>query len=190
MNAAQRSNALNTVLFERGLGRVLCKKFRAYWNPKVMLEYMERAAAFSKQRESTLNITYSIQTKFKALFIDFCVYMLTRANDNYNLDIIYADEISSSIRKLFMDIFEVFPVPKLDELGSLSAVPTLFQNSVHASRFPFFSFVHDAIENEVEKSQKHLKLDLLDSQLQVRIINDLVFSIYIVVVCRYTVIGL
>lgn len=162
MNATQRSNALKTLLFDRGLGSVLCEKFRAYWKPKVMAEYLERAATFCKQRESTLNITDSIQTQVKSLFMDFCVYMLTRINENFNLDVIYAEE-SSTIHKLFLAVFKVFPVPKLSQLNLLSNnLPTL-QLPVHCPRFPFFALIYTLMEKQVELSVEaaNLQLDLL-----------------------------
>ena len=163
MNATQRGKALERLLDYCGLGDVLCKKFCSYWKPNIMLEYLERAATFSKQRESTLNITDSIQTQFKALFLDFCVYMLTRANESYNLDVVYAEDKSSPVRTLFLDIFKQFPIPKLSQLGVLStSLPTPKPHS-RQSHFPFFSYVCDLMEKHVENSNEvaNQKLDLL-----------------------------
>ena len=149
MNATQRISALKTLLFEKGVGKVLCDKFRDYWKPNVMAEYLERAATFSKQRESTLNITDSIQTQFKALFMDFCVYMLTQANENFNLDIVYADNVSSSTYNLFIDILTIFPTPKLHLLNFLSNNLPSLKPPVHCPRFPFFSYVYKLMEEQV-----------------------------------------
>lgn len=163
MNATQRSSALKVLLFEKGLGEVLCDRFRAYWRPKVMVEYMERAAKFSKERESTLNITDSIQTQFKALFMDFCVFMLTRANENFNLDIVYIEDSSSPLHKLFLDIFKIWPVPELDDLNRLSnSLPSL-QLLVSCPHFPFFSHVYGLLEKQVDSSSKavNLQMDVL-----------------------------
>lgn len=163
MNATQRSNALKTLLFEKGVGDVLCEKFRSYWKPKVMAEYLERAATFSKQHESTLNITDSIQTQFKGLFMDFCVYMLTRANENFNLDIVYAEGVSSPTHKLFIGIFKLYPVPKLNQLKLLSNHLPALQAPLHCPGFPFFSYVCGVMEKRVEWSGEaaNLQLDLL-----------------------------
>lgn len=163
MNATQRSTALKRLLFEKGVGEVLCYKFRAYWKPKVMAEYLEQAATFSKQRESTLNITDSIQTQFKALFMDFCVYLLTRANENFNLDIVYAEGVASPTHKLFVDIFRIFPVPKLPQLNLLSNnLPTL-KPPTHCPSFPFFSYMYQLMEKQVDWSGEaaNIQLDLL-----------------------------
>ena len=160
MNATQRGKALERLLDYCGMGDVLCKKFCSYWKPKIMLEYLERAATFSKQRE---NITDSIQTQFKALFLDFCVYMLTRVNESYNLDVVYAEDKSSPVRTLFLDIFKQFPIPKLSQLGVLStSLPTPKPHSCQ-SYFPFFSYVCDLMEKHVESSSEvtNQKLDVL-----------------------------
>jgi hypothetical protein len=163
MNATQRSHALKTLLFEKGVGKVLCEKFRAYWKPKVMAEYLERAATFSKQRESTLNITDSIHTQFKTLFMDFCVYMLTRANESFNLDTVFVQEASASVQKLFLDIFRIFPVPKLQQLKLLSNNLPGLQPPAHCPSFPFFNTVCEQMERQVDASGEtvNIQLDLL-----------------------------
>lgn len=159
MNATERSRALKYLLFQKGLGDILCDRFRAYWKPKVMIEYMERAARFSKEMESTLNITDTIQTQFKALFVDYCVYMLTRANENFNLDIVYTEDTSSPLYKLFISIFTIWPVREFEKLKE-SYTPSHHLNS---SRFPFFGCIYELIENLVSASGKavNLQLDVL-----------------------------
>ena len=175
MNATQRSEALKRLLFDCEIGQVLCRKYCAYWKPRVMAEYLERAATFSKQRESTLNMTDSIQTQFKALYLDFCVYMLTRANENFNLDIIFAENCSSSLHKLFMDIFKIFPTPKLDQLNLLSHNLPLLQPSCHCPHFPFFGYVCGLMEKQVEVSGEaaNLQVDMLAEKAQEQVIDSL-----------------
>ena len=175
MNATQRSEALKKLLFDCEIGQVLCEKFCAYWKPRVMAEYLERAATFSKQRESTLNITDSIQTQFKALYLDFCVYMLTRANENFNLDIIFAENSSPSLRKLFIDIFRVFPTPKLNQLNLLSNNLPLPQPSLHCPRFPFFGCVCGLMEKQMEVSGEaaNLQVDMLAEKVQEPVMDSL-----------------
>lgn len=173
MSASQRIKALQTLFFDRGVGKVLCEKFRAYWDPKVMAEYLERAATFSKQRESTLSITDTIQSQFKALFMDFCVYMLAKANENYNLDTIYAEDSTSlvqyaensvsPIHKLFLDIFGTLEVPKLQYLNVLTNNLPRLQPLVEKPHFPFFINVYQQMEKQVELSEEatNLQMDLL-----------------------------
>lgn len=160
MNATQRSNALMTLLFERGLGDVLCEKFRAYWKPKIMVEYLERAAKFSTQRESTLNITDYIQTEVKELFIFFCIYMLTQINENYNLDIIYDKETPSSICKLFLDVFRAICVSELFQIIVHNANLPALQPPEYCSHFPFFMLIYTLMEKQVELSGEAANLQL------------------------------
>ena len=163
MNATQRSQALQKLLFDCGIGAVLCEKFRSYWTRKVMIEYLEKAAMFCTERESTLSVTESIQTQFSALFVDFCVYMLTHINKNFNLDIIYAEDCSPIIRRLFLDILKIFPVPKLNQLNSLSNDLPKHHPRSHSSKFPFFNFIFNLLEDQMELSVEFVnrQLDLL-----------------------------
>lgn len=163
MNATQRSKALRVLLLDRGLGNVLCQKFEAYWKPEVMIGYLERAAAFSKQRESTLNITDAVQAQFKALFMDFCVYMIARTNEKFNLDIAYAKDAEPEIRRLFLNLFMVFPVPQLHQLNWFcNNLPSL-QPAVQFVRFPFFTFICEEMEKRVELCGEaaNVRLELL-----------------------------
>ena len=165
MSASQRIKALQILLFDRGVGIVLCKKFQAYWDPEVMAEYLERATTFSKQRESTLSITDTIQSQFKALFMDFCVYMLAKANENFNLDIIYTENSVSPTHKLFLDIFMTLEVPKLQYLNVLSNNLPRLQPLVQKPHFPFFIYVYQQMEKQVELSEEstNLEMDLLSN---------------------------
>lgn len=163
---------LNTLL-ERGLNVVLCDKFRAYWKPKVMAEYLEGAATFSKQRESTLNITDTIQTQFKALFVNFCVYMLTLADANFSLYALHAEDPSSSVHKLFLVVLKFFPVAELNQLIA-NKISTLHP-PVFRSRFPFFVYIYELMEKQVELSKKseNLQVDVLaDRSLQSRFSHE------------------
>ena len=163
MNAAERSNVVRLLLSEKGLGDVLCERFLAYWTPSIMVKFLKTAAATSKERESTLNLTDSIQTQFKSLFTDFCIYMLTQANRNNNLDVIYSEDMSSPISVLFLNIFKICPAPKLEQLSALSNSLPCVQPSVHSPRFPFFNFVYELMEKQVDLSSKtvNLQMDIL-----------------------------
>jgi hypothetical protein len=168
MNATERSKALG-LLFDRGIGRVLCERFRAYWKPEVMVKYLEEAATFSKLRESTLNITDTIQTQFKALFMDFCVYTLTQANAYFNLDIIYSEDTARGIQQLFLNLFKSLPVPQLRELSWLSNNLPPLHPAVQPFHFPFFNSVYEEMERLVELSKRaaNLNLDLLADNTRV-----------------------
>lgn len=178
MNGSGRSKALKDLLFEQGVGKVLCERFRSYWKPAVMAEYLDRAASFSKNRESTLNITDSIQTMFKTLFFDFLVYMISRINDRFNIDILYERDGSPAIQLLFLDILQVFPLPALSQVNVLSTNLQAPQQVSHVPRFPFFTFVSGTMERLVEKSQEeaNVKIDILEDNKREQESLGLVFG--------------
>jgi hypothetical protein len=171
MNGTQRSEALKTLLFTKGVDQVLCERFRAYWSPRVMVEYLERAATFSSKRESTLNITDSIQSQFKSLFTDFCVYMITEANKDFNLDTLFVDE-DPYIRKLFIGIFRILPVPELQQLNQLSNDLPSLHPFIHHPRFPFFRHVYELMEKQVDFGGEVInhQMDLMTDS--VRYVNE------------------
>ena len=149
MDVTQRSKALKKILLERKLGDRLCEMFRTYWTPKVMMEYLEAAATFSIQRESTLNITDSMQTKFNSLFTYFCIYMLVQANEDFNLDVLYGEEHN----EIFLELFSTLPVPDISILSLQSSSLSNLQHSLCQLHFPFFKRIYMLIEKQVESSQ-------------------------------------
>jgi len=153
MNGSERSKALRELLFKKGVGRVLCERFRSYWKPTVMTKYLNRAAKFTKDYESTLNITDSVQTMFKSSFFDFLVCTLSQINEGLNIDVLFDTDCTNAVQKLFLDILRVVPLPKLSRLQFLStslSVPT----QDHSPRFPFFKVVCETMEDIVKHSHK------------------------------------
>ncbi len=168
MNGQKRSKALKELLLKKGhggitIGRVLCEKFRAYWKPVVMTKHLEKAAIFSRNRESTLNITESIQTNFQSLFLDFLVYMISTINENFNIDIIFDLDCSEAVQNIFLEVLRVFPTPKLSKVSLLSNSLSPLKPLVYTPKFPFFRFVYSIMEKVVEQSKEeaNVKLDIL-----------------------------
>ena len=167
MNGHERTKVLNRLL-EKGqgdvtVGRILCEKFRAYWKPSEMAEQLEKAAIFSRNRESTLNITESIQTNFKSLFFDFLVYMISRINENYNLDILLNPDCSDAEERLFLEILRLFPTSKLHQIALLSNNVYQSKPPEYTPKFPFFRIVFEIMERIVEQSREdaNVQLDIL-----------------------------
>ncbi len=170
MNGLARSKALKKLLKmsagrkngddENTVGDILCEKFRAYWKPSVMAEQLEKVAIFSKNRESTLNITESIHTNFKSLFMDFLVYMVSRMNENYNIDILFDEDCSDAVRDMFLQLLAVFPTSKLSKVSLLSNSLLQPKPLVYAPRFPFFRIVCEIMEKVVEQSREEANVEL------------------------------
>ena len=169
MNGSQRTKALEELLFKKGVGQILCEMFCSYWKPAVMTEYLERAAMFTKDHESTLSITDSIQIVFKDLFFDFLAYMLSQINNGCNIDVLFHSDCKESeskdsdstfaVQELFLDIIQTFSLPKLSQLQFLStslSAPT----PDHSPQFPFFKMVCEAVERIVKQSHDKINVPL------------------------------
>ena len=154
MSGSKRTKILKTLLFDKGVGNVLCERFRSYWKPNVMSEYLEKAVAFTRSKDSTLNITDSIHTTFKSLFFDFLVYMISRINEDCNIDVLFLPSCTPPTQSLFLDIVRVFKIPKLSELKVRSAHPQLGKEASYLPQFPFFKTVSGEVERLVEDSRE------------------------------------
>ena len=163
MSGSQRSKTLKTFLFDKGVGKVLCEKFHTYWKPNVMAEYLEKAVVFTRSQYSTLNITDSIQATFKNHFFDFLVYMISRINEDCNIDVLFSPDSSPAIEELFLNITQAFPVPKLSQLKVRSSHIQVVKQTHYLPQFPFFKMVSDVIERLVEESweEANKEIDLL-----------------------------
>ena len=159
MTVSQRNEALRELLFKKGIGRVLCERFRSCWRPAVMTEYLEKAATFTKNHESTLNITDTIQTIFKSLFFDFLVCMVSQINEEFNIDILFDSDCTPAVKDLFLGILQVFPLPQLSQLQVLSSRLSI-STPEYFPRFPFFKVVCAAMENIVVQSHKDTNVQL------------------------------
>ena len=171
MNGLQRSEALGELLFKKGkegatVGKVLCERFRAYWKPSLIAKELERAAVFSRNRESTLNITESIQNRFKTLFINFLVYMISRINENFNIDIIFNSDCTPAIEELFLEILRAYPAPELSQINHLSSNLPPPGPLTYIPKFPFFRKVYEIIEKVLDDSKQEfqttIELDVLN----------------------------
>ena len=137
MRASERCKKLRELLFRKRVGEKLCQLFRSCWKPPVLAEYLERAAAFTHSRESSLNLTDAVQTMFRSAFTDFLIYMVSRMNQSSNLDVLFTNS-TEPVEELFLALIGCLPIPKLHQLkvfaGSLPA-PKPQDNT---PQFPFF----------------------------------------------------
>ena len=171
MSLPERNSALEDLFFKKGVGDILCERFHSYWQPSVMVQYLEKAAAFAHRHESTLNVIDSLQFLFRNLFFDFLVHMVSRINDGMNIDVIFNVSCTPAAHALFLDLLRIFPVPKLSELKMLRIVnddsPRDSSGEPFVSpKFPFFNLVADAVEKLVDQSrrEKNEQVDMLSEQ--------------------------
>ena len=154
LTISQRDRLLHELLITKGVGGVLCQHFRSYWQPSVMSGYLEQAASLAHQQQSTLNITDTIQAAFKATFIDFVVVMVSRINENCNIDSVFVNGGSAVVDALFRDLLALSPLPPLAQLKVLSNNLQPPCNPGYVPVFPFFHLVIGHMDQLVEQSRR------------------------------------
>ena len=153
-NAHQEEQSLCTAL-----GEALCFLFTQYWDNLTVTKFLQAAASFSFCHQSTLSITSYIQTRIKALFFEFVVYMLWKINEDCNLDCYldcYSISNNSAMEALFGNIIKnlFFVVPSLLSLPHVCC--TLPPPKNKGYRFPFFHIVYCYLEEMLDCSQELL----------------------------------
>ena len=158
-SVTERTNSLKTLLFKKGVGEILSVRFISYWQPNVMVEYLEKAAAFAHSRETTVSVIDTLQGTLKSLFFDFLTYIVSSIDAEMNLDVLMDTPVSSPLHKLFINLLKVFPVPKLTELKMFRIEPSGVSNTTGESstpRFPFFNLLSSEVQKLVEQSRQQL----------------------------------
>ena len=170
MSIIDRQNLLKEVLLKdnphqeeqslcTALGEALCFLFTQYWDNLTVKKFLQASAHFTFCHQSTLSITSYIQTRIKALFFEFVVYMLWKINKDCNLDC-YLDCYyvlnNSAMEALFGNIIKnlFFIVPSLLSLPHVCrALPPPKNKGYH---FPFFHMVYCYLEEMLDCSQEFL----------------------------------
>ena len=155
-----RDGLLRDLLITKGVGAVLCKHFRSYWKPSMMSRYLEQAANLAHQQQSTLNITDTIQAAFKVRFMDFMVVMVSRLNENCNIDSVFVDGGSPVVDALFRDLLTVYPCPLLTQLRVLSNNLQAPCNPGYIPVFPFFHMVMTHMDQLIEQCRRDANEDV------------------------------
>eukprot|EP00731_Ephydatia_muelleri_P021734 Em0014g325a len=151
---SERDKHLRKLLITKGVGGVLCQQFRSYWQPSVMTRYLEQAASLSHQQQSTLNITDTIHAAFKATFMDFVVVMVSRMNENCNIDSLFLNGESAVVDALFRDLLALSPLPPLAQLKVLSNNLQPPFNPGYEPVFPFFHLMMYHMDQLVEQCRR------------------------------------
>ena len=137
------------------VGEALCFLFTQYWDNLTVTKFLQASAHFTFHHQSTLSITSYIQTRIKALFFEFVVYMLWKINEDCNLDCYYISN-SSPMEALFGNIIKnlFFIVPSLLSLPHVCRALSPPKNKGY--RFPFFHMVYCYLEEMLDCSQETL----------------------------------
>lgn len=169
MDAPTRNKAIQR-LFDTGVGKILSDKFLKYWEPGVMLEYLEKAAGLTTTiQTSTLSITDSVQRLIRDTFFDYIVYMIAKMNEDMNIDILMDPDCTPATRELFLSLLVSYPMPKLSQLKALSSFEHSIsslessQHTPYIPKFPFYRTVSSAVEKIIDQTRKEInqRLDTL-----------------------------
>ena len=165
LTISKRDGLLYELLIKKGVGIVFCKQFRSYWKPSVMCKYLEQAASRALEQQSTLNITDTLHAAFKVMFMDFMVVMVSRVNENCNLDSLFVNGGSPAVDALFGDLLAVYPCPLLEQLKVLSNNLQAPGNPGYVPIFPFFHMVMNHMDQLVEQCRKdsNVSVDIVGS---------------------------
>lgn len=159
MNVTERNMMLQKLFFNKKIGEILCDRFHSYWQPNVMVEYLEKAAQLSQQHETSLSVIDSLQTIFKNLFFDFLVHMVYKMNQGMNIDVLFNHDSSNNVVELFLNVLRTIPIPKLSEIKMLGVSSGDMRNSDPTSappKFPFFFLIASDVEKLVDQSRREV----------------------------------
>ena len=159
LSFSERKRLLHDLLITKEVGVVMCKLFRSYWRPNVMSRYLEQAANLAHQNQSTRNITDTIHGAIRATFMDFMVIMVSRINENCNLDSLFVSGGSPERDKLFREILAVYPIPPLEQLRVLCNNLPPPRNVGFIPVFPFFNLAMNNMDQMVEECRRELHED-------------------------------
>ena len=179
MTPLERSQAIKQ-LSDTDIGmkliHILCQRFRSYWCPEVMTEYLHRAVSFAQRGETGLNISDSIQSIIFSHFLDFLVFMFSQMNENYNLDILFEPNSPKSqvAKEVYLEITSVLPIPQ--KLSKLKLVSSIQQDHLNVGtvvgnyKFPYYNLVSNGIAEIVKAECVKLigqSVDLRDTQRRI-----------------------
>ncbi len=173
MNVVERNSMLKKLFFDMKVGEILCDRFHSYWQPAVMVEYLEKAAQLSQQHETSLSVIDSLQTMFKNLFFDFLVHMVSKMNQGMNIDVLFNQGSSGNVHELFLDVLRTIPIPKLSEIKMLGISSGDMESSETAyapPKFPFFFLIASSVEKLVDQSRREVNqsMDVLSEYSEPR----------------------
>ena len=177
MPQQERNEKLESLLVDKPLGSLLQSIFQQYWDQGNMTKYLQRAAGFTRNGESSLNMTDCLHEILKSSFLDFLLYMLSRMNDSFNLDVLFNAQCPAEVYELFRTIVKALPIPDISELKvTYNVIKEQTSRRCVQSftpKFPFFKLVSDLVDRALEQSQEEInqQLNVLD-ETQPSVRND------------------
>lgn len=157
MSISARQDQLKNVFFYDDnqctpIGKAFCSVFHQYWDNKTVTKFLKDAARFTFSHQSTLSITSYIQTRIKALFFEFVLFLLWKINENCNMDTVFTSD-TEIVQEIFAGVIDTL-LPKLPSLHSLPAFRNLTPPKDKNFNFPFFSKMYQYMEELLDVCQE------------------------------------
>ncbi|XP_065842574.1 uncharacterized protein [Oscarella lobularis] len=170
MTASARTDMLAKLINDcPKFSSTLCKKFSSYWTKDFLLQEFDAAATFLLEAESSLSLGEMLQSRVESLLLKFVSYILCKLNEEYNLEILFESYSQSShkhVKELFLEIFELMPVPQVNEIFLRNHSFDARNQTGYLSCFPFFKLVSSVMERQLEDciSSFRVRLSQTDSE--------------------------
>ena len=147
---------------EEGVGTVLARCFSKYWNSRQMNRYLQKFTSLTFLRKSTLNLTASVETTFRSLFVDFLVYRLSRMEVTFDVYMLLDSSVPQCLAKCLLCFLEHLPLPRLEQLSQLSDLPIvdICPPPKHIPKFPFLPNIFNSISSIIEKADDEVKVEV------------------------------
>ena len=155
MKITRRQDVLRQILHDTQVGESLCKLFSEYWNEDAIRKFLMDASQFAFNQLSTLSITSYVQTRIKALFFEFLVYMLHKLNEDCNMDILFDTRINAAVQQVFSAIIASSKLPNFSFFNQTQNIFPPPHNSGYS--FPFFTIMYHLLEDLLDAAQQVVK---------------------------------
>ena len=171
MDAYERSDLIQVLLGECGVGELLVSRFTEYWGRKAVNMYIRKAALNTYTNQSRLSLSDSIQFFIRSLFFDFLVYMFSWMNINCGIEIFFnkklSDTESNILKGFFYQYLKEVPLPSVSalELQNLKQYThKLGSNKVYCSLMPFSYDIFCYMEDIAAKSLQEAHMEASDNE--------------------------
>lgn len=154
-----RRQRFEDFLISKGAGQILCHRFLSYLSPSVLTGYLQEAARLAQVRDSSSNITNSVESMLKGNFVDFLKHVVFILSYDHTLEIILDARCNPATRELFKRMLEIIPLPDYANLSL--PVNHLDRTPIkRCCRFPLYRLTSQAIEAALNMCIETINLSL------------------------------
>lgn len=166
-----RKNLFSQLLNEKGFGKLLCLKFKGYWNPPLLAAYLKKAATIIFTRESSAKMSVLIQNLICGKFSEFVIYMVSIMIESGTLHLVWDPQCPLEVLTLFKNVVSTMDLPEFSKLSQLNIIKGKATLSKKVQwLFPFYSMISKSVdeiiaecEYEAREQSLHMSEEETDS---------------------------